>query len=92
MIFNNSQNISWRKDRLFNKWCWENRTSTCRRLKLDSISCPVQNSINNSNILIEVLKLSNFYRKTLQYRETGKKFVSQTPIAQEIRGSIDKRD
>ena len=41
LIFaNRGTNIKWRKDSFFNKWCWENCTTTCERIKLEYFLTP----------------------------------------------------
>ena len=41
MIFDKSaKTIQWRKDSLFNKWCWENWISTLKRMELDPYLAP----------------------------------------------------
>ena len=39
LIFNKGgRNIQWKKDNIFNKWCWENWSTTCKRMKLEQLS------------------------------------------------------
>ena len=38
-----AKNTQWRKDSLFNKWCWENWIFTWKRMKLGPYFTPLTN-------------------------------------------------
>jgi hypothetical protein len=92
-----AKNIQWRKDSLFNKCCWENWLSACKKLKLGlCFSCCT--SINSKlikilNITPETPKLvQEGAENTLEVISIGKDFLNRTPAAQQLRERMGKWD
>jgi hypothetical protein len=88
-----AQNMHWRKDSLFNKWCLENCIFPCRKLKLDPVSLTLykhQCKMDERPKAVRLIqgKIGN----TMGHVSIGNYFMNGTLIPQQLRESMKKWD
>jgi hypothetical protein len=92
-----AKTILWKKDSIFNKWCWHNWCLSCRRMRVDQFLSPCTKLkskwLKDLHIRPETLKLiEEKVGKSLENMGTGEKFLNKTSMACAVRSRIDKWD
>ena len=91
-----SKNIQWGKDSLFNKWCWENQTATCKRMKLEHFLTPytkITHTKNDLNVRPETIKLlKGNIGRTLDDINQSKILYDPPPRVTEIKAKVNRWD
>jgi hypothetical protein len=90
-----AKTIQGEKDSIFNKWCWLNWRSACRKMQIDPFLLPCTKLkskwISDRHIKPDTLKLiEEKVEKSLEHMGTGGKFLNRTPMAFTLRSRMDK--
>ena len=88
---------SGKKDSVFSKWCWLNRWLSCRRMQIDPFLSPCTKLkfkwIKDLHIKPDSLNLiEEKVGKSLEDMGPGEKFLNRTPMAYDLRATVDKWD
>ena len=96
-ICKGGRNINWSKNGLFNRWCWEIWTATCKKMKLDHQLTPYTKinsrwikDLNISHNTIKVLE-ENIGRKISDIPRSNI-LTDTSPRARDIKERINKWD
>ena len=98
LIFNKDAKYThWGKDSLFNEWCWENWTATCKRMKSEHFLTPYTNInskwIKDLNLRPDTINLLEENRsRTLYDINHSKILFDPPPREREIKTKINKWD
>ena len=88
------KNIQWRKDTLFNKWCWENWTATCKIMKLEHSLTPYTklNSkwIKDLNVTPDSIKLLEENTGRTLWHKSQQDPIDPLPREMQIKTKINK--
>ena len=89
--------IEWGKDSLFNKWCWENWTATCKRMKLEHFLTPYAKInwkwIKELNVRPETIKILEKNIGSTFFDINHSKILFDPPLrVMEIKTNVNKWD
>jgi len=90
-----AKTIQWKKDSIFNKWCWFNCLSACRRIQIGPFSLPCiklkSKWIKDFHIKPDTLKrIEEKVAKFPEHMGTGENFLNRTPMVYALRSRIPK--
>ena len=97
LIHKGGKNMQQRKDNLFNKWCWENWSTTCATMKLEHFLTPYTKIkskwIKDLNVRPETIKLlEENIGKTLSEINHSRILYDPHPRILETKAKINKWD